>query len=127
MSVADNIAHLRERIAAAARRAHRNPAEIQLMAVTKTVAPTRIREAYVADIRCFGENRVQEFAAKKNSLNDVAECEWHLIGHLQTNKAAQAVELFDAADSLDSLRLAEKLNSVAEKLNRRLPDLLQIN
>jgi pyridoxal phosphate enzyme (YggS family) len=126
-SIAKNIASIRTRIAAAARRARRNPDEITLMAVTKTVEPARIREAWKAGIRLFGENRVQEFAGKRADLIDLEDAEWRLIGHLQTNKAAQAVELFSGIDSVDSLRLAEKLNAAAQKLNKRLGVLLEIN
>lgn len=97
------------------------------MAVSKTVEPARIREAWKAGIRLFGENRVQEFAGKRADLVDLEDAEWRLIGHLQTNKAAQAAELFSAIDSVDSLRLAEKLNAAAHKLNKRLAVLIEIN
>ena len=127
MSIAENVQRIRERIAAAALRAGRNPAEITLMAVTKTVEPARIREAYDAGIRVFGENRVQEFAKKREALADLTGAEWHLVGHLQTNKAADAAELFTHIDSVDSLRLAEKLNSAAAKLNKKLQVLLEVN
>jgi len=90
MSIAENVARVRERIAAAARRASRNPEEITLMAVSKTFPAQRIREAYIADLRVFGENRVQEFAAKADAVRNLPDVEWHLIGHLQTNKAAKA-------------------------------------
>src|SRR5438445_12346204 len=113
MSVAENIAAIRERVARAAARAGRSPGSITLMAVSKTVEPERIREAYAAGLRVFGENRVQEFAGKADALRDLRNTEWHLIGHLQTNKAAKAAELFDAVDSLDSVRMAEKLNASA--------------
>ncbi len=93
MSIAENIAEVRERIAAAARRAARNPEEITLMGVSKTFPAERIREAYAAGLRVFGENRVQEFAGKADALRDLRDAEWHLIGHLQTNKAAKAAEL----------------------------------
>jgi uncharacterized pyridoxal phosphate-containing UPF0001 family protein len=102
MSIAENIARVRERIAAAAQRAIRNPDEIKLMGVSKTFSAERIREAYAAGLRVFGENRVQEFAGKADALRDLPDAEWHLIGHLQTNKAAKATELFDAVDSVDS-------------------------
>ncbi len=85
----------------------------------------RIREAYAAGLRVFGENRVQEFAAKADALRDLRDTEWHLIGHLQTNKAAKAAELFDAVDSLDSVRMAEKLNASAE--SKTLSVLIEIN
>ena len=97
------------------------------MAVSKVVEAERIRQAYQAGIRVFGENRVQEFSEKVSALKDLAEAEWHLIGHLQSNKANKAAELFSAADSVDSLRLAEKLNDAAEKLGHRMPVLIEVN
>lgn len=127
MSIVENIARVRERIAAAAQRATRNPAEITLMGVSKTFPVERIREAYAAGLRVFGENRVQEFAAKAGGLRDLRDAEWHLIGHLQTNKAAKAAELFDAVDSIDSVRIAERLNSSAESAGKILPVLIEIN
>jgi pyridoxal phosphate enzyme (YggS family) len=127
MSIADNTARVRERIAAAARRAGRNPDEIILMAVSKTFAVERIREAYAAGLRVFGENRVQEFAGKADAVRDLRDIEWHLIGHLQTNKAAKAAELFDAVDSVDSVRMAEKLNASAEGAGKTLSVLIEIN
>lgn len=123
----ENLAAVRERIAAAARRAGRRPEEIALMAVSKTFPPPVIREAYEAGQRLFGENRVQEFAEKATALSGLAGAEWHMIGHLQSNKAAKAAELFSAVDSVDSLRLAEKLNAAAQKANKRLPALIEIN
>lgn len=115
---------VRERIAVAARRAGRSADEITLMAVSKTVEPTRIREAYVAGIRVFGENRVQEFAEKAAALRDLEGARWHLIGHLQSNKAGKAAELFSAVDSVDSARLAHRLDAAAQK---ELPALIEIN
>ncbi|HTM88295.1 MAG TPA: hypothetical protein VL155_08850, partial [Terriglobales bacterium] len=93
-SVVNSLAAVRERIASAARRAGRRPEEIALMAVSKTFPPELIRQAYNAGQRLFGENRVQEFADKTGALRDLAGAEWHLIGHLQSNKAAKAAELF---------------------------------
>jgi pyridoxal phosphate enzyme (YggS family) len=127
MSVPDNIAAVRERLAAAARRAGRRPEEIALMAVTKTHPPAFIREAHAAGLRLFGENRVQEFAGKSAALADLAGAEWHMIGHLQTNKAGKAAERFNAVDSVDALKLAEKLDSAARTLNKRLRVLIEIN
>jgi pyridoxal phosphate enzyme (YggS family) len=127
MPVAENIAAIRERIAAAAQRAARRPEEIALMAVSKTHSPDRIRQAYAAGLRQFGENRVQEFAVKAGALSDLLEAKWHMIGHLQTNKAAKAAELFHAVDSIDSVKLAEKLNAAAQSLNKKLSVLIEIN
>ncbi len=127
MSIAANILSAQERIAAAARRAGRNTADIALMAVSKTQPPERIREAYYAGQRLFGENRVQEFAAKSEALRELDAAEWHMIGHLQTNKAAKTAELFRAVDSVDSLKLAEKLDAAARNLGRKLDVLVEIN
>jgi PLP dependent protein len=127
VSIAENIGSIRERIAEAARRAGRDPADITLMAVSKTFPPESIREAYAAGIRIFGENRVQEFSGKLDALRGLAGIEWHLIGHLQSNKAAKTVELFGAVDSLDSVRLAEKLNAAAEAAGKMLPVLIEMN
>jgi PLP dependent protein len=125
--IAENTAHIRERIAAAARRAGRDPGEITLMAVSKTFSPGHIREAHAAGLRVFGENKVQEFAAKADALHDLRDAEWHMIGHLQTNKATKAAELFDAVDSLDSVRMAEKLNTSANSAGKTLSVLIEIN
>jgi len=127
MSVAENIAGVRERIDQAARRVGRNPEEITLMAVSKTFPPQPIREAYKAGLRVFGENRVQEFTGKSDALRDLAGAEWHLIGHLQSNKANKAAELFSAVDSIDSVKLAEKLNAAAERLGKTLSVLIEVN
>ena len=127
MPLAENVVRVRERIDAAARRAGSNPDEITLMGVCKTFPVERIREAYSAGLRVFGENRVQEFAEKSRALRDLKDAEWHLIGHLQSNKAAKAAELFGAVDSVDSIRLAERLNAAAEKAGKILAILIEIN
>jgi pyridoxal phosphate enzyme (YggS family) len=127
MSIAENIALVRGRIAAAARRAGRNPEVITLMGVSKTFPVASIVEAYAAGVRLFGENRVQEFAAKADAVRNLPDAEWHLIGHLQTNKAAKGAELFGAVDSVDSVRMAEKLNASAQELGKTLSALIEIN
>ena len=127
MSIADNLKRVRERIAAAARRVGREPESVALMAVSKTFPAEAIREAYAAGQRLFGENYVQEFAAKRAALRDLADAKFHLIGHLQSNKAAKAVEVFSAVDSVDSLKLAQKLNAALAGRNERVPVLLEIN
>ena len=126
VSIAENVAQVRERIARAAARVHRSADAITLMAVSKTVEPERIKEAYGAGLSVFGENRVQEFEGKSAGLSDLKDAEWHLIGHLQSNKARKAGELFQAIDSVDSLRLAEKLNQAAAELNKKLEVLIEI-
>ena len=97
------------------------------MAVTKTVPSESIREAYDAGICAFGENRVQEFEAKVQSLRELTSAEWHMIGHLQSNKSAKAAELFGNIDSVDSLKLAQRLNSAASELRKKTPVLIEIN
>lgn len=127
MSMLENIAAVQDRILAAARRAGRSPADVTLMAVTKTFPPARIREAYDAGLRVFGENRVQEFAEKVAEMADLRDAVWHMIGHLQTNKAGKAAELFYAVDSVDSVKLAEKLDATARKLGKKLSVLIEVN
>jgi len=126
-SISDNIADVRARIARAAERAGRTSEEITLMAVTKTHGPDVICQAYEAGLRVFGENRVQEFAEKTAKLSDLVGVEWHMIGHLQTNKAAKAAELFAGVDSVDSVKLAEKLNGAASQGGKKLSVLIEIN
>ena len=110
-ALSDNLERLEAAIEAACRRAGRARGEVELMAVTKTYPAATVAEAAALGLTLFGENRVQEFAGKAAELEPLrgrAEkpIHVHLIGHLQSNKAARAVELFDAVDSLDSLRLA---------------------
>jgi pyridoxal phosphate enzyme (YggS family) len=131
MSIAENVVVVRKRIEAAARRAGRNADEIVMMGVSKTFPAEAISEAYAAGIRVFGENRVQEFAEKSALLarteNDLHDAECHLIGHLQSNKVNKAAELFHAVDSVDSLRLAERLESAAAAVGKKLEILIEIN
>jgi pyridoxal phosphate enzyme (YggS family) len=126
VDITENIARVQERITAACRRAGRRPEEVKLVAISKTVPAERIREAYAAGLRDFGENRVQEAKAKRPALSDL-NVTWHLVGHLQTNKAKPARELFHWVHSLDSLRLAEKLDQAAARGGGRLPVLLEVN
>jgi len=126
MSVADNVNTIRERISRAASRVGRSAESITLMAVSKTVEPERIKEAYAAGLRIFGENRVQEFESKSAALSELKDAEWRLIGHLQSNKAKKAAELFHAVDSVDSLRLVEKLNQAAAETGKKLEVLIEI-
>ena len=127
MSIAENAARIRERIQAAATRAGREAGEITLMAVSKTFPAESIREAYAAGLRTFGENRVQEFAGKASQARSLKDAHFHLIGHLQSNKAAKAVELFEAVDSVDSERLAARLDAAAREAGRTLDALLEVN
>jgi pyridoxal phosphate enzyme (YggS family) len=127
MSISENVAAVRERIDKAAHLAGRAADKIALMAVTKTQLPEKICEAYDAGLRLFGENRVQENSAKAAALADLHDAAWHMIGHLQTNKAARTAELFHAVDSVDSLKLAEKLDASARKLGKKLDVLIEVN
>ena len=126
MSIAENLAHLHEQITQTCRRANRPESEVALMAVSKVHPVEMIREAYAAGQRLFGENRVQEFQEKSPHLKDLADANFHLIGPLQSNKTTKAAELFDAIDAVDSLKIAQRLNSTAETLNKRLPILIEV-
>jgi PLP dependent protein len=123
-SIAANLKQVRLRISRAAERARRDSAEITLVAVCKTHPPEAIRAAYESGLRDFGENRVQEREAKSELVADLP-IQWHLIGHLQSNKTARAVKLFSSFDSVDSLALAQKLDRAAAS-TERLPVLLEI-
>ena len=112
---------------AAARRVGRDPQTIELMAVSKTVPPERIREAYDAGLRVFGENRVQEFAGKSEALRHLSDIEWHMIGHLQRNKVRLAVELFDVIESLDNLALARELDKEGRRRGKIIRAFVEIN
>jgi len=131
-TVAENLERLEEAIAAACRAVGRSRAEIELMAVSKTYPAETMAEAAALGLTLFGENRVQEFAAKAPRAAELwtgavpARPRVHLIGHLQSNKSARAAELFDGVDSLDSLRLALRLNEAAAKCGKRLPALLEV-
>ena len=107
--VRENLLRIRERIAAAASRAGRHVDEITLIGVSKTHPGESIRAAYEAGLRNFGENRVQEWEGKRGELGDL-DARWHLIGHLQSNKAARAAGLFHCVDSVDDFGLAQRLD-----------------
>ena len=124
--IAENIAHVQERIAAACRRAGRKPEDVRLIAISKTFSAECVREAYEAGLREFGENRVQEAAAKRPALSGLAAT-WHLVGHLQSNKAKPARDLFQWVQSVDSVRLAERLDKVAAPGSTRLQVLIEVN
>ena len=129
-NISARVAAVQQRIAAACARVGRNAAEVTLVAVSKTVEAARIRAAIAAGVRVLGENRVQEAQGKLAELRALSaeqQVQWHLIGHLQSNKARRAVELFDTVHSVDSLKLAEKLDQVAAELNKRLPVFIEVN
>ncbi len=123
--IGERLAQVQGCIAAAARRAGRDPATITLVAVSKTVSPDRIKEGVAAGITVLGENRVQEAREKIEALGRLAQ--WHLVGHLQSNKAKLAVQLFDAIQSLDSIRLAKDLDRHALALGKRMRCLVEVN
>jgi PLP dependent protein len=124
MTFKDRLESVEDCITAACRRANRARGDVRLMAVSKAHPVSAIREAVSAGVTLFGENRVQEFEAKRADLPDNIEV--HLIGHLQSNKAAKAARIFAAVDAVDSLRLLERLNDAAKEGGRRLPVLLEI-
>jgi hypothetical protein len=123
--IRENLLKVMEKIERAARRAGRDPAEIRLVAVSKTVESERIREAVEAGVKILGENYVQE--AKKKIEEIGHPVAWHFIGHLQSNKAKYAVHLFDMIHSVDSLSLAEELNRRAEQVNRNVKVMVEVN
>jgi PLP dependent protein len=134
MSLASNLARIREQIAGACRHANRPEAEVALMAVSKMHPPDAVMEAYAAGLRLFGENRVQEWQEKLPALDylfdatgtDTSGARVHLIGPLQSNKTNRAAELFHAIDSVDSLKIATRLDSAARTLNKRLPIMIEV-
>jgi PLP dependent protein len=115
-AIGDRIAQIRQTL----------PDSVRLIAVTKQVSADAIREAYAAGVRDFGENRVQEAEAKQAELQDLADVTWHLIGHLQTNKAAKAIALFQWIHSIDSLKLAQRLDQLAAELPKPPQVCLQV-
>jgi PLP dependent protein len=127
-TISENIARVRERITRAAERAGRPAEGITLVAVSKTFPADAIRAAYDAGLRHFGENRLQEFEAKRGALADF-DATWHMIGHVQSNKARKAAEVFSRVDSVDRFSIAEKLDvAIAEgAAGKRLPVLIEVN
>ncbi len=126
MSLAESLQRVRETIAGACARRGRRPDAVRVLAATKTVPPARILEAAALGVRLFGENRVQEREHKRPALAalEPPAAEWHLLGPLQSNKAARALAAFDCIESLDSLALAERLSRLA---TRPLAVLLEVN
>ncbi len=126
MPIEANLARLHDQIAQACRRANRPTADVALMAVSKLHPVEALLEAYAAGHRLFGENRVQEFQEKSASLSHLPDLRVHLIGPLQNNKSNRAAELFDAIDTVDSLKLATRLNTAAAALNKQLPIYIEV-
>jgi len=125
MDIGANIEEVKERIIKACQQVGRSPNEVTVVAVTKTVEPSAIKVAYELGIRHFGENRVQEAVEKIGQLSGLKpHPTWHMVGHLQTNKAKVAVEIFDIIHSVDSIRLAE---AISQRTQGTLPILLEVN
>jgi pyridoxal phosphate enzyme (YggS family) len=122
VAIADRLTDIRARIERAARSVGRDPSSVTLVAVSKTFPTTAVRDAYAAGQRDFGENRVQEGLQKIDAAGDLA-IRWHLLGHLQTNKARKAAPAFAVIQSVDSVELLQKLDAVAADAGHR-PDLL---
>ena len=125
MGLAENLNSLQQRIAAACQRAGRDPSSVTLMAVTKTHPPEAVQAAANLGLVFVGENKVQEAKAKIPLCP--GKLRWHFIGHLQSNKARDAVELFEMIQSVDSLALAQELNKRCEQAGKRMPILLEVN
>jgi pyridoxal phosphate enzyme (YggS family) len=127
--IAERVAAVRERIARAAQRASRSPADVKLVAVSKTHATEAVRAAFAAGVRDFGENRVQEAEPKIAATADLAAsgvC-WHLVGHLQSNKARRAAALFGLVQSIDSLEIAGRLARAGEESGRTVRGLVEVD
>ena len=125
MDLGENLRCVQERMAAACERVGRDPATVKLLAVTKTQPPEVVRQAADLGLTLFGENKVQE--AKVKIPLCPGRLHWHMIGHLQTNKCRDAVELFEMIQAVDSLHVAEELNKRAEQASKRVPILLEVN
>ena len=129
-SIKERWQRLQERVAQAASHAGRDPNEIQIMAVSKTMPLEKILEARDAGVTLFGENRIQEamqkFGDQRQNFSD-PDVSLHLVGHLQTNKARKALDLFDMIHSLDRVRLADVLSRIGQETNREVPILIEVN
>ncbi|MEO7716772.1 MAG: YggS family pyridoxal phosphate-dependent enzyme [Capsulimonas sp.] len=128
-AIADNVAAMRDKIADAARRAGRSPEEIVLVGVSKRQEIVAVQEAIAAGITDIGENYVQEAAGKRQAARDLGlhDARWHLIGHLQRNKAREAAEIFDTVQTVDSIKLALSLAKQAELQERTLDVLIEVH
>src|SRR2546422_68752 len=124
-AIASSVQRVRERMAAAARRAGRDPESITLVGVSKTVPPERVREAVEAGLADLGENRVQEARDKARQL--AGPIRWHLVGHLQANKANHAARLFDVVHSIDSIDILERLERAVEREGRLVMAMVQVD
>lgn len=129
LEIADNIARVQEKIAAACARANRNPDDVTLVAVSKTKPTESVLAALEAGLRHFGENRVEESERKIPEVNAQSENQaiWHMIGHIQSRKAKTVVPLFDVVQSVDRLKIARKLSELAQEADKILPVLIEVN
>jgi len=126
VQLSDAIRSIEDKIRCVAEKCGRDPNEIRIVAVTKTHPPEAVREAFAAGMRVFGENRIQEAESKISALEDLP-AEWHLIGHLQTNKVKKAISLFSLIHSVDSVKVIESLEREGALRDRRIAVLLQLN
>ena len=125
MGLAENLEQIEKRVHAACERAGRNRDSVMLLAVSKTHPPETIRQAVDLGLTFFGENKIQE--AKAKIPNCPGKARWHFIGHLQSNKCRDAVELFELIQGVDSLAIAQEINKRAEQLSKTMPILLEVN
>jgi pyridoxal phosphate enzyme (YggS family) len=125
MSFAENLAIVRERIARAAERAGKSASDITIVAITKTFGPDTVEEAVRGGVRDVGENRIQEFLEKSDLVS--LDCRWHLVGHLQTNKVNKAVGRFALIQSVDSIKIANKLSRAGEERGFTTDILIEVN
>lgn len=126
VNIKEKLVRIREKIEISCEKVDRNPDEVKLVAATKTVPVEKIREAIAAGVSIIGENRVQEAEKKISELKD-KNVEWHMIGYLQKNKVNKALNLFKMIQSVSSLALAEKINNSCQRINQKMPCLLEIN
>jgi len=123
-SITENWKKVKDQVAGAAVRVGREPSEIQIVAVSKTMPPERLKEAVEAGVPILGENRIQEAWQKYQELGKIAS--WHLVGHLQTNKVKRALQIFDVIHSVDSFHLAEEINRRCQQLERTVDVLIEV-
>src|SRR5438876_1027295 len=123
--ISERLARVREQVARAAERAGRSAKDVTLIAVSKTFNSATVQQAVDAGMRDLGENRVQEGTAKAGHIR--GDVRWHLIGHLQSNKARQAIEIFEVIHTIDSSQLVERLDRIAGELGRRPMVLIQVD
>lgn len=125
VDIVKNLSILRNRIEKICNKIKRDPSEITIVAVAKGVEPERIKEAIDNGIRIIGENRVQEATEKEKKIGNL--CEWHMVGHLQTNKVKPALKIFSMIQSVDSLHLAQEIQKRASEMNKIAPILIEVN